>query len=77
MKIFSEKVIETLGRIFVSIIRILNWMFEIKIQLVDTYNKILTHRWLYMEDITINIVIELGQFVCLSVNLFTIISETA
>ena len=57
-------------------------MFEIKIQLIDTYNKILTHRCLYMEDIleklllrTFNNVIELDQFVCLSVRLFTIISK--
>ena len=77
MKIFNDKFIKTLGRIFVPPMRIFTWIFEIKTQLIDTYNKILTHRWLYMEDITINIVIELGQFVCLSVNLFTIISETA
>ena len=57
MKIFSEKVIKTLGRIFVPPIRIFNRMFEIKTQLIDTYNKILTHRCLYMEDITINIVL--------------------
>ena len=71
MKIFNDKFTKTLGRIFVPP------MFEIKSQLIDTYNKILAHRCLYMEDIIINNVIELGQFVCLSVRLFSIISETA
>ena len=52
-------------------------MIEIKTQLIDTYNKILTHQCLYIEDITINNVIKLGQLVCLSVRFFTIISETA
>ena len=61
---FNKKVIETLGRIFVPPIRILSWMFETKTQLIDTYNKILMHRCLYMEDITFNNVIELGPLVC-------------
>ena len=64
MKIFNEKFTKTLGRIFVPPIRIFNCMFEIKTQLIDTYNKILTHRCLYMEDITFNDVIAL---VCWSV----------
>ena len=78
LKISNVKIIKTLGRIFLPPIR----KFEIKIQLIDTYNKILTHRCLYMEEIleklllrTFNNVIELGQFICLSVRLFTIISE--
>ena len=77
MKIFYEKVIKTLGRIFVPPIRIFNWMFEIKTQLFDTYNKMLTHRCLYIEDITINNVVKLGLLVCLFVRFFTIISEIA